>query len=215
MAFTGEAAQSGAAQADSTTPPKAPAKAKAPRKATIGQPAPDFTLTDTEGKQHSLSDFKGKIVVLEWYNPDCPFSGKASGQSVHKRGTVKRTKEAARKIDENVVYLMINSTSNAPKDAVLKRTKDSKVQWKIDNPILIDYGGETGRLYDARTTPHMYVINADGVLIYEGGYTDDQRGGKGDKETNYVVNAVSAAKSGETCAPAQTRSWGCGVKYPR
>ena len=162
---------------------------------------------------YKLSSYAGKIVVLEWYNPDCPYSGKESGQSVHKRGTVKRTHDAVAKSDTEVVYLLVNSTSNAPKDAVVKRSKESQKQWKLKSPILIDYGGEVGQMYGARTTPHMYVINGDGVLIYQGAYTDSRRGGE--EETNYVLGAVMSANKGESCEPASTRPWCCGVKYPR
>ncbi|MCH2134261.1 MAG: redoxin domain-containing protein [Phycisphaerales bacterium] len=193
----------------------APTKDKMQKEATIGQKAPHFELVDLDGKKHKLSDYAGKIVVLEWYNPDCPFSGKASGQSVYKRGTVQRTHDAAKAMDSDVVYMLINSTSNAPKDAVVKRSKESRDQWKIATPILIDHGGAVGKMYKAKTTPHMYVINGDGVLIYEGAYTDDRRGGKGDKEENYVIGAMTAAQSGESCSPSSTRPWGCGVKYGR
>ena len=195
--------------------PKQDMPKKAMPKASIGQKAPNFELVDLNGKTHKLSDYSGKIVVLEWYNPDCPSSGKASGQSVHKRGTVKRTQDAAKAMDTEVVYMLINSTSNAPKDAVMKRTKESSDQWKIASPILIDHGGAVGRMYEAKTTPHMFVINGDGVLIYEGAYTDDRRGGKGGEEDNYVIMAMGAAKSGESCSPSSTRPWGCGVKYGR
>ncbi|MBG80306.1 MAG: thioredoxin family protein [Phycisphaerae bacterium] len=191
------------------------AKKAAPTKATVGMKAPAFELMDIDGKKHKLADYAGKIVVLEWYNPDCPFSGKASGQSVHKRGTVSRTHDAAKKMDKEVVYLLVNSTSNAPKEAVMKRSIESRDEWKLTSPILVDYGGAVGRMYAAKTTPHMFVINGDGVLIYEGAYTDDRRGGKGGEEKNYVVNAMAAAQSGEACSPASTRPWGCGVKYPR
>ena len=197
----------------------APAKemptATAPMKAVVGQKAPGFELMDLEGKPHKLSDYAGKIVILEWYNPDCPYSGKASGPSVNKRGTVKRTMEMVKKANPEVVYMLINSTSNAPKDAVIKRSKESKGQWKLESPILIDHGGAVGRMYQARTTPHMYVIDGEGVLVYQGAYTDDRRGGKGEEETNYVVNAVMAASSDKAPEPANTKPWGCGVKYPR
>ena len=187
---------------------------KAPAKATVGMPAPGFELMDTEGKKHQLSDYRGKIVVLEWYNPDCPFSGGSSDMSVHKRGTVSRTQEAAKKMDSEVVYLLINSTSNAPKDSIMKRSKESIEQWKMTAPVLVDYGGTVGKMYQAKTTPHMFVINGDGTLIYEGAFTDDRRGGKGGEEMNYVVNAMMAAQKGEACTPANVRPWGCRVRYP-
>ena len=214
MGSTGLACDTCGCKAKKASPAKdAPAKTAEPMKATIGKKAPDFELVDLDGKKHKLSSYAGKIVVLEWYNPDCPYSGKESGQSVHKRGTVKRTHDAVAKSDTEVVYLLVNSTSNAPKDAVVKRSKESQKQWKLKSPILIDYGGEVGQMYGARTTPHMYVINGDGVLIYQGAYTDSRRGGE--EETNYVLGAVMSANKGESCEPASTRPWGCGVKYPR
>lgn len=187
----------------------------APKMAVVGKMAPDFELMDLEGKAHKLSDHKGKIVILEWYNPDCPYSGKASGQSVHKRGTVKRTHEMVKEANPEVVYMLVNSTSNAPKEAVIKRSKESKGQWDLKSPILIDHGGTVGKMYQARTTPHMYVIDGKGILVYQGAYTDDRRGGQGAEETNYVVNAVMAASNNKAPEPANTRPWGCGVKYPR
>ncbi|MEE2906650.1 MAG: redoxin domain-containing protein [Planctomycetota bacterium] len=202
-------------KAKKASPTKGAPSAAAPMKATVGKKAPDFELVDLDGKKHKLSDYAGKIVVLEWYNPDCPYSGKASGQSVYKRGTVKRTHEAASKSKTEVVYMLVNSTSNAPKDAVMKRSKESRDQWKIKSPILVDYGGVVGQMYGAKTTPHMYVIDGNGVLVYEGAYTDDRRGAKGEEETNYVVEAMVATGAGTACEPSSTRPWGCGVKYPR
>ena len=100
----GQADTSGKSDQGQAAPDKDKTKKAVPSVAAVGQKAPDFTLQDIDGKTHSLSKYKGKIVVLEWYNPDCPYSGKASAQSVHKRGTVKRTQEAAKSMDKDVVY---------------------------------------------------------------------------------------------------------------
>lgn len=176
----------------------------------IGQPAPDFTLPDANGAAHSLSDYKGKTVVLEWFNPTCPF--------VHKHydsGSMQRLQQQATK--DGVVWLSICSSAPgkegyiAPKDAP---GVEQSVGMK-STALLLDPDGKVGRMYEARMTPDMYVINADGVLVYKGAIDDqptpDPASLQGAK--NYVAAALAAVKSGKPVTPAETKSYGCSVKY--
>ena len=169
--------------------------------AKVGSPAPAFTLKDASGKDVSLSDFKGKVVVLEWMNPGCPVcKGKMDDGSVAKMMT------DAKAINPDVAFLFINSTAamaDEPEDSA-EYLKDHK----IEAPALIDGDGAVGHSYGAKTTPHCYVIDASGTLVYEGAI-DDQ------KDTNYVVKTVKSLKAGEAVSPANTKPYGCGVKYKK
>jgi peroxiredoxin len=182
--------------------------------AKIGQPAPAFTLKDTKGTDHTLSDFSGKIVVIEWFNPDCPYC-----KGVYEKGIVKTTLDQLKEVDPGIVYLAINSTTFGPggaytRDEVIEQSDSYLAAQKISIPVLIDYEGTTGRAYDAKTTPHMFVIDDKGVLRYHGAFTDDNNFKKTDY-TNYVVDAVKQIKAGETVSPDYVKSWGCGVKYAK
>lgn len=191
------------------TPPPAP-----PTAAEVGQKAPAFTLSDTAGKQHTLKDYAGKIVVLEWFNADCPFSGKDTRKSVHASGRAAALRSQLKAADPSIVYLLIDSTARrATKSGVIAADKAAKKRWKIDAPILIDFDGAVGRAYKARTTPHMFVIDSTGVLQYDGAFDDDKRGAAGDEASNYVLAAVKKLKAGEAPSPSKTKSWGCSVKY--
>lgn len=178
----------------------APAK-KADTTAKIGAPAPAFTLKDTAGKDVSLADFKGKVVVLEWMNPDCPVC-----REKMEDGSVAKMMADSKAIDPNVVFLFINSTHYmADKPA---SSGDYLTKNKVQAAALIDGDGAVGKAYGAKTTPHCYVIAADGTLAYDGAIDD-----KG--STNYVVSAVKALKEGTAVSPATTRAYGCSVKYKK
>lgn len=179
------------------------------QKAAVGKKAPAFSLKDTKGKVHNLSDFAGKYVVIEWFNPGCPYC-----VNIYKKGVVTDTRAKMKQIDADTVYLAINSTANQPEDFVVTQS-DSFLEEndQKDIPVLMDYDGTVGRLYEARTTPHMYLIDPEGTLIYAGAITDDRNFNKGDEATNYVVEAARRSASGEPVAPATVRPWGCGVKY--
>ena len=167
--------------------------------AKVGEAAPAFTLKDTSGKDVSLSDFKGKVVVLEWMNPGCPVcKGKVEDGSVAKM--IADSKAA----NPDVVFLFVNSTA-----ATADRPQESADYLKgnkIEAPALIDGDGTVGHAYGAKTTPHCFVIGADGKLAYDGAI-DDQG------STNYVVGAVKALKEGKAPSPATTKPYGCSVKY--
>jgi len=170
----------------------------------VGQVAPDFTLTDTAGNPVSLADYAGKVVVLEWLNPDCPYVKRH-----YKAGTMKSlaTKYGA----EGVVWLTINTTNymDAAANAKFKTAND------LPYSILVDQSGEVGHLYGAATTPHMYIIDGDGRLVYIGAIDDDPRGGKGDGATNYVAAALDEVLAGNAVTTAETKPYGCSVKYKK
>ena len=174
--------------------------------AEVGKMAPPFELMDTNGKAHKLSDFKGKTVVLEWF---AVLAARIPGKPrlVHSTGKVKKLMEDLKKVDENIVYLLIDSSSKWSKEDVIKEAKACAEAMDIKAPMLIDHGGKVGKDYGARTTPHMYVIDAEGKLRYDGAFSE-QAG-----RENFVLNAVKAIKKGEDPKPSKTRSWGCGVKY--
>lgn len=174
----------------------------------VGDKAPDFTLTDTDGKTVKLSEVgKDKIVVLEWFNPECPFVVRH-----HKdHPTFKNLhKEFAGK---GVVFLAINSGAagkqGAGKDLNVKMKKD----YGMEYPVLLDESGATGKAYGAKTTPHMFIIGKDGNIAYAGGI-DDDRGGKNTKGAkNYVRNALNEMLAGKPVSEASTQAYGCSVKY--
>jgi len=174
----------------------------------VGQPAPEFTAKNLEGKAVKLSDLKGKIVVLEWTNPGCPFVqrqySKAALGSLQKEYT-----------DKGVVWLVINSTNKEHRDfreaAELKKVYEG---WKSAySDMLLDPEGALGKLYDARTTPHMFIIDAKGLLRYAGAIDDDPRGTKESGRINYVRLAIDALTAGKDVATTSTTPYGCSVKY--
>jgi peroxiredoxin len=172
--------------------------------ATVGQPAPDFTLTDGEGNTYTLADYRGQIVVLEWTNPGCPFVVRHY-QSQTMSGLIEE-------LGEGVVWLTINSTHARHRDAESIAGGNEGQTW----PTLLDSDGTVGRAYSARTTPHMFVITADGTLAYDGAIDNDPRGrlDRDDPEyVNYVRQAVHAVRAGEQPATTTSEPYGCSVKY--
>ena len=207
-AVLGLATLAGAASVATALPAPPPAAAKTTAVARIGEAAPAFTLKDLEGKEHSLSDFKGKIVVIEWFCPTCPYSGGKSRNSIHTTGQVKKLHEDLKKVDEDVVYLTIDSSTHKMRMSAEDLTKKDAELAKtlgIKTPILIDADTSVAKAYQAKTTPHCYVIDGEGVMRYMGAFSDQA-------ETNYVLKAVTAVKNGSTVSPAETRPFGCGVK---
>ena len=178
--------------------------------AEIGKPAPQFTLMDTNGKPVSLSDFKGKTVVIEWFCPTCPFSGRASGMSVHSTGRVRALLKNMKAADPDAVYLLIDSSTKkmrvSPEELAKKDAEVAK-ELGITAPILIDGDTSVAKAYGARTTPHVFVIDGEGILRYHGAFDDREADG-----TSYPLGAVKAIKAGTTVEPTYVRQWGCGVK---
>jgi len=203
-------ASSAAMAADTPTP------APPPTKATVGQKAPSFTLQDTSGKTHTLGDFEGRIVVLEWFNAECPYSGRASNMAIHSTGKAKALRQNLRKVDPSIVYLLVDSTArNKTPKKMTEIARAAAGKYGIDAPILIDHEGVVGHAYEAQKTPHMFVIDAEGVLRYQGAFDDDKSNRNTDatRTTNYVLQAVTQLKAAEEVKPTKTRPWGCGVKY--
>jgi len=176
---------------------------------TLGEAAPDFTLTDLDGKAHHLADYlkAGKIVVLEWYNPGCPFIVKHHG--THK--TMNETAAAAAK--DGVVWLAINSGAPGKQGHGLELNRQAAQDFKLLFPVLLDEAGTVGKAYGAKTTPHLFVISADGKLRYQGAIDDAPNPGGPVGETNYVAAALADLKAGKAVATAETKPYGCSVKY--
>lgn len=176
----------------------------------VGQPAPDFSLPDTNGQAHQLSQYKGKWVVLEWYNPDCPFVRKHYGagnmQALQKEFTAK-----------GVVWLSIDSSApgqegNYPADKLNQIASSQRV---ARTALLLDPDGKVGHAYGAKTTPDMYIINPEGKLVYEGAIDSKPTTSVADLKvaTNYVKVALDDSMNGKSVPQTVTRPYGCSVKY--
>ena len=175
-----------------------------------GMPAPGFTLTDTAGRTVNLADYKGRFVVLEWTNPECPFVQK---HYVSKNMQALQ-KEAGGK---DVVWLSINSTSE---DSGEYKTGDQMANWMraqgaAPKATLIDGKSTTGRAYAAKTTPHMFVVDPTGRIVYNGAIDDKRSANPADTKTanNYVRAALTEAMAGKPVTVASTTPYGCSVKY--
>ena len=175
-----------------------------------GQRAPDFTLTDSNGQKHSLSDYKGKFVVLEWFNPDCPFV-KKHYNSGNMPGLQKEYST------KGVVWLSINSSAPGKEGSYTAQGFNKYMTSKGAAPtaVLLDTDGKVGHLYDAKTTPDMYVIDPKGDLIYQGAIDDTPGTDPAEIKTarNYVSAALDLSFSGKPVAVSSTKSYGCSVKY--
>lgn len=178
--------------------------------ARVGEAAPDFTATDSNAKTHHLSDYKGKYVVLEWHNQGCPYTRKhyESGNMQHLQ------KEWTEK---GVVWFTVISSAPGTQGYVTASNENDYVKRMHASPtaVLLDPDGNLGHLYAAKTTPHMYVINPAGVLIYNGAIDDHPTADQSDipSSKNYVSAALQEALSGKSVTDAATRPYGCSVKY--
>jgi peroxiredoxin len=183
---------------------------KAQDVAEIGKQAPNFKLSDVDGKEHSLQDFKGKYVVLEWINFDCPFVVKHYGShNMQKLQNDFRGKD--------VVWLSICSSApgkqgNFDNQEIKKRISDNKANMSA---YLIDEDGKVGKLYDTRTTPHLFLISPDGTLLYQGAIDDKKSTDQADipNSKNYLKAAYEEANSGRVIEHPSTQPYGCSVKY--
>lgn len=175
-----------------------------------GQPARDFKLTDMNGKTVQLSQFKGKTVVLEWHNSGCPFV-----QKHYNSGNMQKTQAAA--VGQGVVWLTVNSGAPGKQGHMtLEQTRAfMKSSGSKASNYLLDPEGTVGKGYDARTTPHMYVINPAGTLVYQGGIDDKPTADAADIATarNHVLAALGEIKAGKPVSVAESRPYGCSVKY--
>lgn len=185
--------------------PTTPTPEKAPV-AKMGEIAPDFSLKSATGETVTLKQFRGKIVVLEWFNPDCPFVKVA-----HNEG--KLGSQAADHIAKGGVWLAINSGAPGMQGHGQARNAEAAKEYGLKHPVLLDEDGAVGARYNALKTPHMYVIDASGKLVYQGAL--DSTGGQGyTKEyTPHLRNALEAVRAGKAPEKAAVRPWGCSVKY--
>jgi peroxiredoxin len=175
-----------------------------------GQPAPGFRATDVNCKTVSLADFRGKTVVLEWNNPNCPFV-----QKHYTSGNMQSLQQ--KNIESGVVWLAVNSTTDSHSDYMspAKLAAWFAEQKAAPTAILMDTRGEVGRAYGAKVTPHMYVIDPKGTLIYAGAIDDKRSANPADVKTatNYVAAALADARAGKPVASASTSAYGCTIKY--
>jgi peroxiredoxin len=178
--------------------------------AKIGAQAPDFTLTDLDGKPVKLADFKGKTVVLEWFNPDCPYV-----KLSHTKGSLVGT--AKRHVERGVVWLAINSGAAGKQGTGVDRNRAAAKDFAMAHPVLLDESGKVGRAYGATNTPHMYVIDKSGKLVYAGAIDNspDGEGGSpsGGKLINYVDAALEDVAAGRPVKSPNTKAYGCSVKF--
>jgi peroxiredoxin len=161
-----------------------------------------FSGTDQNGKQHSLRDYAGKIVVLEWTNSECPFV-----ERHYAAGTMKKL---ADKYKDEVVWLAVDSSSNASPE----KEKKFAEKHKFEHPVLVDPEGEIGKAFGAKTTPHIFILDKQGAIAYNGAI-DDDAGGDKQSPKNYVDEALAKLVKGEKPGVASTKSYGCGVKYKK
>ncbi len=176
----------------------------------IGKIAPDFSLTDIDGKVHRLSDYRDKVVVLEWVNPLCPFV-----QKHYEGGNIPNQQKAA--VNDGIVWLVFNSGHpGAQGDYSPEEVKAWQASTgSAPTAYFRDQDGAVGQLYGAKTTPHMYVINPEGILVYNGAIDSIRSSNPRDipNAENYVESALTAIKAGYAVKNAATRPYGCTVKY--
>lgn len=181
-----------------------------PESPVIGKAAPDFALKDLGGKEVKLASYKGKIVVLEWINPGCPFVKRS-----HTVGSL--VDDARRQTQAGVVWLAINSGSSGKQGADVAANAEAAKAWSLTHPILRDETGSVGKAYGATNTPNMFVIDKTGKVVYAGAIDNSPDGeGKsapGGKLVNYVDAALSDLAAGRAVQTAVTRPYGCSVKY--
>ena len=188
----------------------APVAAAPNTNAEVGKPAPDFALKDLSGKDVKLSSFKGKVVVLEWFNPGCPFVKKSHGV-----GSLVDT--ANRLSKSGVVWLAINSAAAGKQGSDPKDNAAALKEWKLAHPVLLDATGTVGKSYGATNTPHMFVIDKKGTLVYAGAIDNspdaEGKSPTGGKLVNYVDAAIEDIAAGRAVRTPSTKAYGCSVKY--
>jgi peroxiredoxin len=177
-------------------------------RAELGQPAPDFELLDLYGRTHKLSSYRGKIVVLEWFNPACPAVVYAYGE-----GELREAK--SRHASNGIVWLAINSGAPGEEGSDPAENRQFAAANRLRQPILLDPAGVVGHTFGARTTPHLFVINERGLLVYSGALDNAPRGRVESLawKSNYVDNAIADLRSGHAVLKGTTRPYGCDIKY--
>jgi peroxiredoxin len=207
-ASTGTTKSSAAAN---TAKPPVDGKTAAPKaEAVVGKPAPEFALKDLDGKEVKLSDFKGKVVVIEWFNPECPFIK----LSHTKGGLVDASKRITSK---GAVHLAINSGAPGKQGTGVDKNKAGAKEFSVAAPILLDESGEVGRKYGATNTPHIYIVDKTGTLVYAGGPDNsaDAEGltPEGGTLVNYVDQVLTELDAGKPVSVTSSPAYGCSVKY--
>jgi peroxiredoxin len=205
VAATPSASSAAPAASVHTTAADAPAG-----QAMVGRPAPDFTLPDTDGHPVHLADFKGKTVVLEWFNPGCPFV-----RAAHTKGSLRDA--AKRHAAEGVVWLGVNSAGPGKQGYGVEATREGITKYDLHHPVLLDESGDVGHAYGATNTPNLFVIDASGVLVYRGA-VDNSPDGEGESApdghlVSYVDSALADLAAGKPVATPTTKPYGCSVKY--
>lgn len=208
-------------QADAPDPAPAEDGAKAPAAAAeqaeppaatavVGKPAPDFTLTDVAGKTHTLSEHAGKTVVLEWFNPQCPFV-----KYSHTEGPLATM--AKEQLAKDVVWLSVNSGAPGKQGHGVEANTAGIEQFGMVNPVLLDEDGAVGHAYGALKTPHVFVVDPKGTLVYAGAIDNAPIGevDGGGETIGYVANALEDLRAGNAVTVAETAPYGCTVKYAK
>ncbi len=176
----------------------------------VGDKAPDFTLTDVHGNEHTLSSYTedGKIVVLEWFNPQCPYVVKQYSDSSNQV----MNRIFAEYKDDGVVWLAINSGAEGKQGYGKQLNKDIHKDWSMEHPILLDTSGKVGKQYGAKRTPEMFIITKEGKIAYHGAI-DNSPSPRRIGDVNYVEQALKEILAGETVSVSETDPYGCSVKY--
>lgn len=183
-------------------------QASSPTSPVAGETAPTFTLPDLDGTSYDLSSQQGKVVVLEWFNPGCPFVKEAHGPG---GGLATLAKSYT---DKGVVWWAVNSGAPGKQGHDPADNRTAAAEWSMAHPILVDPGGDVGRSYDAKTTPQMVIIDAEGKLAYNGAFDNAPMGKVKDGERiPYFANALDQVLAGEEVTVKATKPWGCSVKY--
>lgn len=187
------------------------AKAQAASPANVGGVAPDFALKDLDGKLIKLADFKGKTVVLEWFNPECPFV-KAS----HTEGSLKGLADKYAS-NPSIVWLAINSGGEGRQGYGTETNKKGVESFGLEHPVLLDPDGTVGKAYGATNTPHMFIVDPKGVLVYAGAIDNspdaEGQSPSGGVLVNYVRQALEELGQGKPISVPSTKAYGCSVKY--
>ncbi|MCW5773622.1 MAG: redoxin domain-containing protein [Rhodospirillaceae bacterium] len=180
------------------------------REPQLGKPAPDFTGTDTKGAAVRLADFKGKLVVLEWSNHECPYVRKHYGS-----GNMQKTQAAARALGVEWITIISSAPGNQGYVEAAEADRLTKARSAQPSVVLLDPKGKIGRLYEARVTPHMFIVGKDGNLLYKGGIDSirSSRVADIDRAKNYVTAALGEISAGKQIADADTTAYGCTIHY--
>lgn len=203
---------------EAKAPDAAPTPAAAPNPladpaavAAIGKPAPDFTLATADGKTIKLSDLRGKTVVIEWFNPECPFV-----KAAHDTGPLKDLAAKTTAASPTVAWLAINSGAPGKQGYGAEVNQAAAKTWSLAHPILLDETGAVGHAYGATNTPHMFIVDPQGALVYRGALDNAPMGEpEGGTRVALFEDALAASLAGKAIENADQRAWGCSVKYAK